>query len=211
MNKNYNLVNICYMKRLNKLQIQFIINELENCKTNKKSKIRELSHFFARPCYSISSYYYRYKCKKSLTLHSIIDKLSSDIENTPYIYSIKAEKGKVRQYRVRLNMTNLILRTKKRQPKVLLFPAISKISSEYDIAKVLAKLSNMVRNQSISEFNDTKLKVVKNELNKYKLNTCKSNYERENILKQNLCLKAEVEKLKDKIRELRSLNLDKKE
>ena len=199
------------MKRLNNLQIQFIVNQLENCKTNKKNKIKELANFFTRSNHSIASYYYRYKTKRELTLDLIMKKLRSDIESTPYIYSVKAEKGKVRQYRVRLNMSKLILRSKRKQLKILCFPKTYELSSEFDIAKVLSKLSNMVKNQSQSEFNYAKLKVVKSELNKYKLNSCKSNFEKENILKQNLCLKAEVEKLKDKIRELRALNLDKKE
>ncbi len=200
------------MKRLNRLQIQFIINELENCKANKKKKIKELANFFTRPDYSIASYYYRYKRNKSLTLDLIMKKLCSDIENTPYIYAIKAEKGKVKQYRVRLNMPRLVFLAKKKQSKILMFPKASNSSFDYDIAKVLSKLSNMVKNQSLDKsICDAKFKVVKSELDKYKLNTCKNNFERENILKQNLCLKAEVEKLKDKIRELRALNLDKKE
>lgn len=201
------------MKRLTPLQIQFIIKELENCKKNRKNKAKELANFFTRSYNSVLSYYYRYKYKKFLSLDLIINELQKDINNTPYIYSIKAEKGKIKQYRVRLNMVNFILRPKKRQKNVLQFPQVNNTkASEYDIQNVLSKLSDMVKNHNFNNnMCNTKLKIVNKELNKYRLNSCRDIVIKEKVLKQNILLRREIEKLKEEIRRLRAFNLDKKE
>ena len=141
--------------------------------------------------------------------------LNKDIENTPFVYLIKAEKGKIFGLKARLNFPKFILSSRKRNVAILQFPKdyAKHFQDNLDIGKVLNKLANMVKGEQLNSqvFENTKLKVVSKELNRYKLSSCKSSVEKEKLLKQNLLLKSEVERLKDKIKELRTFNIDKKE
>lgn len=206
-------VNIYFMKKLSKSQINFIVRQLENSKTTKNQKLLQLSHFFNISVSSIKNYYYKYRKKSSLS--HIISSLEKDIQNTPYIYSVKAEKGKVAQYRVRCNYKSYYLYPKKRHTNIFFFPSNNNVQSisNQDISKVLSRLANMVKDENFEKknFDKTKLKIVTTQLDKCKLNSCRELVYKENLLKQNLKLKNEIEKLKERLRESRSLNLDKKE
>lgn len=197
------------MKKLNESQVRNIVEKLSRCKDKREfdKTIVNLSIKYCRPIVSIKSYYYRYK-----KLFYYVSKLEQDVKGQ-YCYYIKAEKGKLTQFKVKCRGENFVLYAKKRKTNIIKFPYVNKIDEQLDVQKALFKLADMVKNDKLSQYvlDKAKLKIVKTEIDKCKLSLCQQQVTKEKLLKQNLKLKKEIERLKEKIKQNRCLNLDKVE